>query len=246
MIELFGVGAHTETGAWLFRRVTAGFERGEVTFVMSSDRAARVGLLDVAAAASIATEGRVWITGAPVMRETRKAIARRVGNVRLDSPPAARTSVLSAVLPRDHWGLRRLFTRGRSVIERDVALATLERVGLGPCALDAVATLDAWRRRRLAIARALLPRPDHLICRDVDEGRSLSEAGDVLGVLCALARSERLPVLVSAVDWRLAPLYADRVLILSLGTLAFDGPPSLAVRARQPVEEVEVELARAS
>ncbi len=68
----------------------------------------------------------------------------------------------------------------------------------------------------------------------------------MLGVLRALARSERLPVLVSAVDWRLAPLYADRVLILSLGTLAFDGPPSLAVRARQPVEEVEVELARAS
>src|SRR5439155_12025392 len=93
VIELFGVGAHTETGAWLFRRVTAGFERGEVTFVMSSDRAARVGLLDVAAAASIATEGRAWITGAPVMRETRKAIARRVGNVRLDGPPAARTSV---------------------------------------------------------------------------------------------------------------------------------------------------------
>ena len=63
MIELFGVGAHTETGAWLFRRVTAGFETGEVTFVMSSDRAARLGLLDVAAAASIATEGRAWITG---------------------------------------------------------------------------------------------------------------------------------------------------------------------------------------
>src|SRR5207244_12678172 len=128
------VVAHTGTGAWLLRRVTAGFETGEVTCVMSSDRAARLGLLDVAAAASIATEGRAWITGAAVMRETRKVIARRVGIVRLDSPPAARTSVLSAVLPRDHWGLRRLFTRGRSVIVRDVAVSEPWHVWHVPCA----------------------------------------------------------------------------------------------------------------
>src|SRR5213593_4564285 len=194
VIELFGVGAHTETGAWLFRRLTAGFEAGELTFVMSTDRAARLGLLDVVAAASIAAEGRAWITGAPVMRETRKVIASRVGIVRLDDLRAAQSSVLSTVLPRDPWGLRRLFTRGRSVIERDVAHQALERVGLGPCALDPVATLDEWRRRCLAIARALLPRPDHLICREIDDGRVLSEAGDVLGVLRALSRSERLPV----------------------------------------------------
>ena len=246
MIELFGVGAHTETGAWLFRRVTAGFEAGELTFVMSTDREARLGLLDVAAAASIAAEGRAWITGAPVMRETRKVIASRVGNVRLDDLRAAQSSVLSTLLPRERWGLRRLFRRRPSGVERDVAHQALERVGLGPCALDPVATLDEWRRRRLAIARALLPRPDHVVCREIDDGRSLSEAGDLLGVLRTLAHAERLPVLVSATDWRLVPLFADRVLILSAGTLAFDGPPSLAVRARQPVEEVELELARAS
>ena len=89
MIELFGVGIPREAGTWLFRRVTAGFEADELTFIMSSDRSARLGLLDVAAAASISAEGRAWITGAPVMRETRKAIARRVGIVRPHSPRAA-------------------------------------------------------------------------------------------------------------------------------------------------------------
>jgi len=243
VIELFGVGIPREAGTWLFRRVTAGFEAGELTFIMSSDRSARLGLLDVAAAASISAEGRAWITGAPVMRETRKAIARRVGIVRPHSPRAARGSVLSTVLACEPWGLRRLLTGGRSVVERDVALETLERVGLGPCALEPVATLDEWRRRRLAIARALIPRPDHLICREVDDDVSLSQAGDVLGALRTLARTERLPILVSAADLRLVSLFADRVLVLSDGALAFDGPPSAAVRTPRPVE---LELARAS
>ena len=129
------------------------------------------------------------------------------------------------------------------MVERDVALETLERVGLGPCALEPVATLDEWRLRRLAIARALIPRPDHLICREVDDDVSLSQAGDVLGTLRTLARTERLPILVSAADLRLVSLFADRVLVLSDGALAFDGPPSAAVRGPK---RVEFELAQAS
>ena len=85
-------------------------------------------------------------------------------------------------------------------------------------------------------SRALIPRPDHLICREVDNGLSLSEAGHVVGVLRTLARSERLPTLVSAADSRLVSLFADRVVILTGGALTFDGPPSTARLETGPIE----------
>ncbi len=242
MIELFGVGIRAEKDAWLLRSVTARFETGELTFIVSSNRQARLALLGVAAGSCIPTEGRAWISGAPVTRETRRAIGKRVGDVRPIGARAAQGSVLSSLLPRDPLGLRRLITGRRSAVERDVALQVLERVGLGPCALDPVAALDEWRRRRLAIARALIPRPDHLICREVDDGLSLSEAGHVVGVLRTLARSERLPTLVSAADSRLVSLFADRIVIVSDGALTFDGPPNTA---RPEAGPAQVELARA-
>ena len=236
MIELFGIGMRAEKNAWLFRGVTTRFETGELTFIVSSSREARLGLLEVTAAACIAAEGRAWISGAPVMHETRRAIGKRVGDVRPLGARASRESVLSSLLPRDPWGLRRLLAGRRSVVDRDVALQVLERVGLGPCAHEPVGSLDEWRRRRLAIARALIPRPDHLICREVDNGLSLSEAGHVVGVLRTLARSERLPTLVSAADSRLVSLFADRVVILTDGALTFDGPPSTARLETGPIE----------
>lgn len=243
MIELFGVGIPAERGTWLFRGVTARFETGRLVFIVSSDRKARLGLLDVAAASLIAAEGRAWVSGAPVMRETRKAIAKHAGIVRLNDEPVAPGTVLSGLLPRDPWGLRRMLAGGRGGVERTVALQTLERVGLGPCALEPIATLDEWRRRRLAIARALITRPDHLICREIDDGLSLSQAGDALGVLRTLARSERLPTLISAADPRLVSLFADRVLVLSDGTLTFDGrSPDTASRGAR---RAEIELLRA-
>src|SRR5262245_807399 len=235
VIELLGVGTDAPHGPWIIRGVCAAFEGGELTFVVASDRAARVALLDVVSARRIPTEGRAWVSGKPLMRDTAKTVAAFVGRVDLRSAIVEGRTVLASVLPDGPWWSR--VTRsptesGRATTGRESAIQTLDRVGLAACANQPVATLDAWRRRRLAVARAMIPRRDHLVAPEVDENLSLAEAADVLGVLRTIAHSTRVPVIVSAEDPTLVHLFADRVLVLADGVLTFDGPPqALGARA---------------
>jgi ABC-type cobalamin/Fe3+-siderophores transport system ATPase subunit len=240
MIELLGVGLDGAPGEWLMRRVSARFENGELTFVVSADRDARLALLDVLRARRIATEGRAWLDGRPVTPQTATKIAARIGNVHLHAHVPAKQSVLSTVLPPEGWARRALRTAfgGRRSEARELTLRTLHTVGLNACAHEPVAQLDAWRRRRLAVARAMIPRPDHLVVREIDDALSSAEAADVLGVLRTLARSERMPVVVSAADPMLLYLFADHVLMLSGGTVTFEGTAGLAASAWHPSREL--------
>jgi phosphonate transport system ATP-binding protein len=230
LIELLGVGIRSSQGAWLVRGACAHFEAGELTFVVGSDPMSRLALLDIVAGRRVPTEGRAWVSGTPLMRETATAIASRVGEVHQHAPLRENRSVLWNVLPPGRWRgrvLRALFGT-RSVVSEELALRTLHSVGLGASAHLPVAQLDNWRRRRISIARAMIPRPDQLIVREVDNELSLPQAADLLGVLRTLTRSERLPVLVSAAEPTLVWLFADRILVLSAGVLTFDGPPTAA------------------
>src|SRR5262249_14304294 len=190
-------------------------------------RVARLALLDVLAARRVPTEGRAWVSGAPLMPETAKAIAAHVGDIDWKRSFVEARSVFANVGADDPgwWRLTRAQVGGPAAIGREFASQTLERVGLASCANEPVANLDGWRRRRLAIARAMIPRRDHLVATEVDEALSPSEAADVLGVLRTIARSARIPVIVSAADPTLVQLFADRVLVLTGGVLTFDGPP---------------------
>jgi len=226
VIELLGVGIQATNGPWIIRSVCAAFETGELTFVVSSDRAARLALLDVLSGQRIPAEGRAWISGAPLMRDTAKALATFVGRVDPGQPFVEGRTVFANALPADPWWSRVTHIESRGTgAARKYARETVERVGLGACADQPVATLDPWRRRRLAIARAMIPRRDHLVAPEVDAELSPSQAADVLGVLRTVARSARIPVIVSAEDATLVQLFADRVLVLADGVLAFDGPP---------------------
>jgi len=238
LIELLGVGLDAPHGPWVIRGVCADFEFGELTFVVSADRAARLALLDVVSARRVPTEGRAWVSGAPLMSDTARSVAAFVGRVDQRQAFIEGDTVLANVLPADPWWSRftrrQMASRGAKTA-RDFALQTLEGVGLGSCTDQPVGTLDSWQRRRLAVARAMIPRPDQLVAPEVDGELSPAQAADVLGVLRTLARSARIPVIVSAEDATLVQLFADRVLVLEGGLLTFDGPPhAIGGRAAPP------------
>jgi len=168
------------------------------------------------------------VSGAPLLRDTANTVATFVGRVDFQHAFAEERTVFANVLPADRWWSRiaRPHMRSQgSVAAREFARQTLERVGLSSCADRPVSELDPWRRRRLAIAQAMIPRRDHLVAPEVDEELSLPQAADALGVLRTVARSSGIPVFVSAADATLVQLFADRVLVLADGVLAFDGPP---------------------
>jgi ABC-type branched-subunit amino acid transport system ATPase component len=239
VIELLGIGLRSPRGEWLLRRVGVRLETPELTFVVADDRRARTALLDIMAARQVADEGRAWLGGRPVTRETASTIAARIADVQLHTPFVAHRSVLSNLTPR-RWSHRiiRALLRGQRPEAWERTLRTLQSVGLGSCVDTPVAALDDWRRRRLSLARALMHQPDHLLVREIDDALPAAQAADVLGVLRTLAHVERVPVVVSTADSMLVYLFADRVLTLAGGRLVFNGSPGLAAAAASSPKEL--------
>jgi ABC-type cobalamin/Fe3+-siderophores transport system ATPase subunit len=221
VIELLGIGAPGARGEWLFRRVSARLEPRELVFIVANPKAAGRELINAVVGRRLTTEGRVWVGGLPVTRETRREVLARVGEIDLGGPTDGRRSVLWNVL-RSSRGLE-TWVRWRSATWRAHGRRVLEMVGLAGVARRPLGALDGWSRRRLLVARALLPCRRNVVLADVDDQLGLAESADVLGLLRTLARVESMMVLVSVSHPVLVHLFADRVLALHDGAPAFVG-----------------------
>jgi phosphonate transport system ATP-binding protein len=228
MIELLGVGAPREDGGWRLHRVCASFRRGDVTLVVSRSPEERDALLDAVAARIVPEEGRVWVDRVPVSRDTMRRIRGLVAEVDVHALAVAHRSLLWNVLvtgrsgPRTINGLLRLPRK----TEREAARRALERVGLGGRAVERAARLGSVDRARLAIAGALVHKPEALAIREIDAGFDDAEAAAVRGLLQSLARRERLAVLASAASAAAARGFADRLVAIVDGLLVYDGAPA--------------------
>jgi phosphonate transport system ATP-binding protein len=234
VVDLLGIGVASRSGGWLFRRLSARLETGELTAVVSREPGPKAALLDAVSGRLVPTEGRVWIRGLPVAHETLGLVRRRVGEVGLRGRLVDQRSVLWNVLspasrrldtPRTWW-------RAASATWRRAGLRALQSVGLDACAGRPLRGFDRCSRRRVLVARPLMSSAEVLVVYGADDGLSLSDAADVVGVLRTVARARRLTVLASLTDPVLLQMFAHRVLALDAGRLVFDGPPGAAVDSR--------------
>jgi phosphonate transport system ATP-binding protein len=227
MIELLGVGAPREDGGWRLHRVCASFRRGEVTLVVSHLPEERDALLDAVAARIVPEEGRVWVDRVPVSRDTARRIRGLVAEVDVHAPAVAHRSLLWNVLVSGNSGQRTIQgLRLPRKTEREGARRALERVGLGGREIELAAPLGRVDRARLAIAGALVRKPEALAIREVDAVFDDGEAAAMRGLLQSLARRERLAVLASAASPAAARGFADRLVAIADGLLVFDGQPA--------------------
>jgi ABC-type phosphate/phosphonate transport system ATPase subunit len=228
MIELLGVGAPRADGGWLLHRVCARFRRGQITVVVSRNPDERRALLDAVTARIVPNEGRVWVNGVPVTRDTVGRIRDLVAEADLDLRPVERRSFLWNVLTgragsRALWrGLLRLPRKS----ERRSALRALERVGLGGRATEPARELGPADRTRLALACGLWRSPEFLVVREVDAAAARVEGDTVRATLRALAHRDRLAVLIGAADPSAAHGFADRLVVIDEGLLRYDGRPA--------------------
>jgi phosphonate transport system ATP-binding protein len=228
MIELLGVGAPREDGSWRLHRICASFRRGEVTLVVSHLPEEREALLDAVAARIVPEEGRVWIDHVPVSRDTARRIRGLVAEVDVHTSAVAHRSLLWNVLVTGRSGQRTIqgLLRLPRKTEREAARRMLERVGLGGREVQLAAALDAVDQARLAIAGALVRKPEALAVREIDARFDDAEAAAVRGLLQSLARRERLAVLASAASPAAARGFADRLVAIADGLLVYDGVPA--------------------
>jgi len=226
MIELLGVGVRGGDGRWLLHRVCARWAPGQLVLVVSESPAERLALLDTVAGAVVPEEGRAWLYGIPLSRETAALVRSRAGDVDLRLEPAGNRSVLWNTLAAGRPGLRTL--RGLLRLprpgERQAAMSALSQVGLD-VPTDPADRLDREGRARLSLARALLRGAERLVVRDADVVLGVPDAERLLAVLRSVTRADRLLAVGSVSSLALARRLADRVAVITDGLLVLDAVP---------------------
>lgn len=228
MIELFGIGMPARQGRWHFRGVSLRVETAELIAVVSPHQDARLAFLDAVSARRIPIEGRVWVNGLPLTKDTQDRLRTRVVEVDLHAGLVENRSLLWNVQvgqtrrlwTLEHWR-RRLSAHSRLDSQRALA-----RVGLERLASERVSVVPPSVRRRALIARALVSQPEVLVIREIEHQLSLSDAANVLAAVGVLVVSDRITVLVSTADPVLLQMFAERVLAIAEGHLHFNGSPS--------------------
>lgn len=130
-------------------------------------------------------------------------------------------------------GLRAHFDLDRSQAQAR-ALAFLTEVGLSAAhAASHVHQLSGGQRQRAVIARALALQPDFVVFDEPVSALDLSVQAQVLDVIVALQRRQRLTALFISHDLRVVRYVADRIAVLHQGRLVEIGPADAVYHSPQ-------------
>ncbi|WP_051212742.1 phosphonate ABC transporter ATP-binding protein [Rubritepida flocculans] len=111
---------------------------------------------------------------------------------------------------------------------RAEAMRCLEEVGLAPLALRRAEALSGGQSQRVAIARALMQRPEMILADEPVASLDPAAGREVMGLLAGLARQRGITVLFSTHHMEHATAFADRIVALRGGAVAFDCPAAAA------------------
>jgi len=103
------------------------------------------------------------------------------------------------------------------------AYELLDRVGLTENCNSRADELSGGQRQRVGIARALMQRPDLLLVDEPTASLDPKTSRQIMRLIVELAREHGTPALINIHDVALARAFADRVVGLAGGTVAFDG-----------------------
>jgi cell division transport system ATP-binding protein len=160
IVRLDGVSVRYGDGPEVLKAVDFALAPGSFHFVTGPSGAGKTTLLRLISLAARPSEGRLWIFGQDVTRpgpSAKPAVRRRIGGVYQDLLLLDHLSVFdNAALPL------RVSGRRTSEYRADVA-ELLSWVGLGQRMADMPPTLAGGEKQRLAIARAVVNRPEILL-----------------------------------------------------------------------------------
>ncbi len=111
----------------------------------------------------------------------------------------------------------------------DIALKTLEQVGAGDLALSRLDRLSGGQRQIAGLAQALVRRPRVLLLDEPTSALDLRHQLQVLNLARVYARERDAVVVMVLHDLQAAARVSDRLVVLTDGRIAADGPPEAAI-----------------
>ncbi|HXZ02431.1 MAG TPA: phosphonate ABC transporter ATP-binding protein [Stellaceae bacterium] len=229
MLEVRGLSLRYPNGKQALTDFSLAVAAGELVIVLGGNGSGKTTLLRCIARALVPGAGTIRVNGTDLTRLAGDRLRRARLELAMISQQAAlvrRRSVLanvaSGALGR-HGGIWTTLG-GLPNAELAAAHLHLDEVGLAPLAAQRAGTLSGGQAQRVAIARALAQRPRVLLADEPVASLDPEAAEDIMRLLRRLAAEENLAVLCVLHQVELAYAYADRVVGIRDGSVAFDLP----------------------
>jgi iron complex transport system ATP-binding protein len=202
--------------------VTASVGRGEWVALIGANGAGKTTVLR-AVVGLVEHEGDVRIGGKQTMAMGRRQRARSVAYVPQAPELPADMSVFDYTLLGRTPHIAYLAVE--SAADRAHCAHLLERLELAALSDRHLSTLSGGERQRVVLARALAQEAPVLLMDEPTSALDLAHRVEALEIVDELRREWGLTVVSAMHDLTLAGQFADRLLLLSDGTVAAFGPP---------------------
>jgi phosphonate transport system ATP-binding protein len=209
--------------------VSLRIDRPEVIAIIGSSGAGKSTLIRCINRLVEPTAGRVLLGGTDIValgtKDLRQA-RRRIGMIFQEFNLVDRLTVMENLLSGRLGSVGFFASWLRRYPPQDVAnaFAMLDRVGLSGLHDSRADALSGGQRQRVGIGRALMQNPDLLLVDEPTASLDPKTARQIMRLIRALAEERATPALVNIHDVALAQGFADRVIGLKAGKVAFDGP----------------------
>jgi len=222
-----GLTLRYPNGHEALKRVDLDVQAGELLVVLGGNGCGKTTLLRCITRVLAPTTGQVWLGGTDLAGLSGEQLRRARQVMALIGQHAAlvrRRSVIANVTCGALARHRTLWTNlgGLPSSELPAAHGCLGQVGLAHLAGRRAGTLSGGQAQRVAIARALLQRPLVLLADEPVASLDPEAANEIMRLLRRLAHDEGLAVLCVLHQVDLAFAYADRVVGMRDGRVAFD------------------------
>ncbi|QPS10348.1 ABC transporter ATP-binding protein [Delftia acidovorans] len=215
--------------------VSCSFEPGTLTAIVGPNGAGKTTYFNLISGQLKATAGRVLLggrelTGLAPSARTRAGLGRAFQLTNLFPHLSVLENVRLAVQARDEGPHRRglnlwsIWSDHHALTQR--ALHILDRVALSARRDEAVAALPHGDQRKLEVALLMALEPQVYMFDEPTAGMSHDEAPVILDLIRALKQDHSKIILLVEHKMDVVRELADRIIVLTNGTLVADGPPA--------------------
>lgn len=231
MLEVTDLRVVYQNGNEALKSITFSAEKGELIGVIGRSGAGKSTLLRCINGMQKPTSGSIVLDGVNLtamndeqLRKARREIGFIWQEYNLVERLPAITNVLTGRLGYNN-SLASFFGYF-STEHREIALRSLEQVGLLHRAKFRADKLSGGEKQRVSIARAISQQPKILLADEPVASLDPELSVQVLGDLARVAREVGVLTLVNIHQVELAQQFCDRLVGIAQGKIVFDGPPS--------------------